>query len=295
MEEMTNFSQSRIENLAVRGLRYAVRHWGRAGAPQLFLLHGWMDSSITFQFVVDALADEWHVIAPDWRGYGNSEWLGRPYWFPDYYADLDALLGHYSPAHPVRLAGHSMGANIAAIYAAARPQRVAQLAMLDFLGLKASDSRAAPIQLAQWLDAQNGEPELRAYADHAALARRLRTVNPRLSAERAAFLAERASRRRPDGRVELAFDPWHKVPSPTPYRIDDALACWQAIGAPVLMLEAERGFVRERFGDEPGEYARRIACFAKATVETIGDAGHNVQHDQPEQVARALERFLRRD
>ena len=83
---------STTECIEIRGLRYNVRQWGPADAPPVFLLHGWMDASATFQFVVDALRQDWHVIAPDWRGYGASEWLGRPYWFPDYYADLDALL-----------------------------------------------------------------------------------------------------------------------------------------------------------------------------------------------------------
>lgn len=293
-----SWTASRLETLVVRGLRYAVRHWGAPEAPPLFLLHGWMDSSATFQFLVEALADEWHVIAPDWRGYGASEWLGRPYWFPDYYADLDALLQHYSPIQPVRLVGHSMGANIASIYAAVRPQRVAQLVMLDFLGLKASEACDAPGQLGQWLDALITPPELRAYADHAALARRLLAVNPRLSAERADFLAQQVSHRLPDGRVGMACDPWHKVPSPMRYRIDDTLACWQKVAAPTLMLIADDGFVHQRFGNaqlQSDEYARRMACFADVCVRTIVDAGHNVQHDQPEQVARALEGFLRRD
>lgn len=289
---MPPFLESRVETLDVRGLRYNVRHWGAPDAPQLFLLHGWMDSSVTFQFVVDALRGSWHVIAPDWRGYGASEWLGRPYWFPDYYADLDCLLQHYSPRQPARLVGHSMGANIASIYAAAQPQRVARLAMLDFLGLPASDAQAAPTQLARWLDAQRQTPELRAYADHAVLARRLRSVNPRLSASRADFLAEHGSRRRADGRVELACDPWHKVAAPTLYRIDEALACWRTVASPLLMLIAERGFVHERFGDDPDEYARRIGCFAHAEVVTIADCGHNLQHDQPERVAQVLEDFM---
>ena len=75
---------STTETIAIRGLRYNIRHWGPAGAPPVFLLHGWMDASATFQFVVDALQREWHLIAPDWRGYGDSQWLGHPYWFPDY-------------------------------------------------------------------------------------------------------------------------------------------------------------------------------------------------------------------
>jgi pimeloyl-ACP methyl ester carboxylesterase len=292
---MTPILESRCEALDVRGLRYNVRHWGRADAPLVFFLHGWMDASATFQFVVEALAQDWHVVAPDWRGYGASEWLRRPYWFADYYADLDALLAHYSPERPARLVGHSMGANIAGIYSAARPRRVSQLAMLDFLGLSAGVALEAPGRLTKWLDEIGGNPPLRAYPDHDALARRLMLANPRLTAERATFLAHHVGRVRTDGNVEMACDPWHKTLSPMPYRIDEAMACWRAIAAPVLLLIADRGFVRDRFSERPDEYQRRLGCFSDAKVVTIEDAGHNVQHDQPAQVAAALEDFLLRD
>lgn len=283
---------STSEFVEVRGLRYHVRHWGTATAPKLFFLHGWMDSSATFQFVVDALHGDWQIIAPDWRGYGASEWLGRPYWFPDYYADLDALLAHYSPDEPATLVGHSMGANIAATYAALRPQRVARLAMLDFLGLKPDPAVDAPAQLTQWLDGVGGHPRLNSYPDHAALAARLRAANPRLSAERADFLAQQVGRVRTDGRVEMACDPWHKLAAPTLYRIEDAMAAWRRIAAPVLMLIADQGYVQQRFGDDPDEYGRRLGCFADVQVRRIAEAGHNLQHDQPAAVAAALEAFL---
>ena len=254
-----------------------------------------MDSSATFQFVVAALAKDWHVIAPDWRGYGASEWLRRPYWFPDYYADLDALLAHYSPDRPARLVGHSMGGNIAGVYSGARPQRVSQVAMLDFLGLKAASADEAPDRLRQWLDGVLAHPQLRRYADHNALARRLREANPRLSDERAAFLARNVGHVLPDGQVEMACDPWHKTPSPTPYRIEEVMASWRAITAPVLLLVSDQGYVRGRFGDTSDDYRQRFACFPDARVIEVTDAGHNLQHDQPEQVAAALESFLLRD
>ena len=286
---------SRCEQLTLRGLHVNVRHWGPPDAPLAFFLHGWMDASATFQFVVDALAQTWHVIAPDWRGYGATTWLERPYWFQDYYGDLDALLAHYSPDRPARLVGHSMGANIAAIYAAACPARVAQVAMLDFLGLPAPRPEEAPARLAQWLNHLNENPELRRYRDTSALARRLQAVNPRLTPERAAFLATHVGRPDADGQVVMACDPWHKIPSPQLYRIDETLACWRAIEAPVLMVIADHGFVSERFDDLPDERARRLACFRQLQTVTIRDSGHNLQHDQPEQVAAALERFLTRN
>lgn len=291
------YTPSVCESIDIRGLRYNVRHWGRAGAPTLFMLHGWMDASASFQFVVDALANDWHVIAPDWRGYGGSEFLNRPYWFPEYYADLDALLNHYSPGAPACLVGHSMGASIASIYAAIRPQRVKALAMLDFLGLKAVESVEAPERIGDWVSAVNANPashRLRPYRDVDALARRLKSVNHRLSETRAAFLACNTSRSLASGHIELACDPWHKIPSPFPYRVDEVMACWQKIEAPVLMLIADEGFVQERFGQDAPELARRLACFSNHSVVKIKDAGHNLQHDQPELVASAIEHFLAR-
>jgi alpha-beta hydrolase superfamily lysophospholipase len=89
--------------LAVRGLSYHVRSWGDAAAPKLFMLHGWMDVGASFQFLVDALARDWCVLAPDWRGFGQSAWCEDGYWFADYLADLDALLEHFTPDAPARV------------------------------------------------------------------------------------------------------------------------------------------------------------------------------------------------
>jgi len=286
---------SRSERIAIRSLRYNIRHWGAEGSPVVFFLHGWMDASPTFQFVVDALAQDWHIIAPDWRGYGDSEWLSRPYWFPDYYADLHEILAHYSPGRPARLVGHSMGANIAGIYAGACPKRVAQLVMLDFLGLKPASDEDSPTLIGRWLRHLARTPSGGAYPHCEAFARRFIEMNPRLSEARAAFLSQHLCRFRDDGSVELNCDPWHRVPSPMVYHAEDNLACWQRIEAPVLLAIASHGYANLRFGNDPPEFARRVACFRDVRVVAIDDAGHNVQHDQPEQVARAIEGFLTRD
>lgn len=279
----------------IRGLRYAVKHWGNPDAPKLFLLHGWMDSSASFQFIVDSMQEEWHLIAPDWRGYGQTQYLERAYWFPDYYADLDAILHHYSPDDKVQLIGHSMGANIASIYAGTRPNRVKQISMLDFLGLNRTTPADAPDQLDKWLKNLAGGHKLRAYESHAALARRLCQSNSRLTPERADFLSRHVSRVRPDGLVEMACDPWHKIPSPSLYKIEDVMSFWRKIICPVQMLIADDGFVFERFGTDSEEYHERIACFNNLKIGRITNSSHNLQHDQPEQVAAALESFLTRN
>jgi len=108
--------------LEIRGLRYHVRHWPKAGAPKMVLLHGWMDVSASFQFLVDALRRDWDVYAPDWRGYGLTAWSGSDnYWFPDYIGDLDALLERIQPGAPINLVGHSLGGNVGGLYAGIRP------------------------------------------------------------------------------------------------------------------------------------------------------------------------------
>lgn len=290
--------QSRSEYIELRGVRTHVRRWGSADAPQLFLLHGWMDVSASFQFLVDAFASDWQVIAPDWRGFGQSQWNNDSYWFPDYIADLDALLAHYSPDAPVRLVGHSLGGNAACLYAGIRPERVAAVATLEGFGLHASDPVEAPVRYANWLEQlrSGATPAYNRYADRAELAARLRSVNPRLSADQAAFLAEHLGEEREEdaGKVVVAADPYHKLPSPILYRLDDAKACWRSVTAPVLWVAARDSFIMKSFAGVVGEadYQERIACFRNIRTAMLEDAGHNMHHDQPEQVARLVESFL---
>jgi pimeloyl-ACP methyl ester carboxylesterase len=170
---------SRSEFLTIRGLRYHVRHWGSADAPKLFMLHGWMDVSASFQFVVDCLQEEWHVIAPDWRGFGLTDCSGADtYWFADYIGDLEAIVDHYSPDEAIRLVGHSMGANVSTSYAGVRPQRIGQLVNLEGVGMAASRSEQAPRRIAKWLDELRSPPAMRSYASQAEVAARLQKTNP---------------------------------------------------------------------------------------------------------------------
>ncbi len=289
---MQMLAPSRCERVAINGLTYNVRHWGRDDAPLLLMLHGWMDSSASFQFTVDALRDSWHVLAPDWRGYGQSEWLNRRYWFADYYADLDALLDRYSPDVPVRIVGHSMGGAVASIYGGARPDRIAGLLMVDFLGLPPNEAHEAPGRIREWLDHTRATPQMRAYANREQLAARLLQFNARLLPERAVFLALHCASELPDGQFTVACDPWHKVPSPQLYRVEEVMACWRAMTAPVRLVTADEGYVLQRFEKHPDELQRRMACFARGSIVRIDDCGHNVQHDRPEKLAELIEAFF---
>jgi pimeloyl-ACP methyl ester carboxylesterase len=275
-----------------RGLRHHVRHWARAGAPKVVLLHGWMDVSASFQFMVDALHGDWDVYAPDWRGYGLTEWeKADSYWFPDYIADLDALLDEISPQDAVFLVGHSLGGNVASIYAGVRPQRVAKLVNLEGFGMAPTVAEQAPKRYARWLDELRDPPGLRPYTGFSELADRLRKGNKRLSAEKAEFLARHWGREH-GGRVLLRSDPKHKIVNPTLYRYEEARACWQQVSAPVLWVDGAESETLKRLGLSEAQHAERRAAFRDLQYATVPDAGHMLHHDQPEAVARLVEAFL---
>lgn len=281
--------------LEVRGLRYHVRRWRRDGAPKMVLLHGWMDVSASFQFMVDALSRDWDVYAPDWRGYGLTDW-GKSdcYWFPDYLADLDFLLDWIEPQAGANLVGHSLGGNVAALYAGVRPQRVAKLVNLEGFGLATTRPEQAPRRFVRWLDELHRPPRLRSYADFSQLAQRLRQGNPRLSGERADFLARHWGREAADGTVLLRGDPAHKVVNPVLYRYEEVRACWQQVSAPVLWVDASDSDTLNRLALDESHHAERRAAFRRLEHVTVRDAGHMLHHDQPEQVARLIEDFLAR-
>ena len=287
---------SRSEYLTIRGLRTHVRHWGREGAPKLFMAHGWMDMSASFQFVVDHLAGDWHVIANDWRGFGLSERAhSDTYWFPDYVADLDALLAHYSPDAPVNLLGHSMGGNAVSIYAGVRPERVAKLINLEGIGLMGAKPEQAPKRMAKWLDELRSKPVMRAYASLDEVAGRLQKTNPRLPGERAAFLAGHWSARNDAGEYEILGDPAHKMPGPLLYHLDEVIEMWKRISAPVLWIEAADTEMWRWMGPQAemrAEVDRRLAHMASVEPHIVPDAGHMVHHDQPAELARLIEAFL---
>ena len=279
----------------VRGLRYHCRVWGEPGAPTLFMLHGWMDVSASFQFLVDAMRGEWRVIAPDWRGFGLTDWTkGGCYWFPDYFADLDALLDRFSRNVPATLIGHSMGGNVAGMYAGVRPERVARLVSLEGFGLAGAGPEKAPERYARWLkELSEDAPGFRDYDSFDALAARLRGNNPRLTRERALFLARHWGLAKPDGRIALASDPAHKLVNPVLYRIEEAAACWDKVAAPVLWVSGSETAIPVQLKLSDADLAARKARFRRLTERVIPGAGHMLHHDQPERLAEVIEEFLR--
>ncbi len=287
---MMRLSQSQFVD--VRGLRYHVRTWGDPSHRQLWLLHGWMDVSASFQFLVDALAHDWYVIAPDWRGFGGSEWATGGYWFADYLGDLDVLLRALAGDAPVDLAGHSMGGNVAGLYAGVRPERIRRLALLEGFGLPRTKPTAAPERYARWLDEIAAPPAFKSYTAWVEVEDRLMQNNPRLTRERAQFLARHWAMRAPDGEIRLASDPAHKMAHAVLYRLDEAIACWRRITAPVLWVWGDGEWMRKWFRTGEDDLAERRAAYANLTEVRLEECGHMLHFDQPERLAAVLEQFF---
>ena len=145
--------------VTARGLRQHLLEWGdpsltRDGRPTLVMLHGWMDVAASFQFVVDAFAEERHVLALDWRGFGASDApAADTYFFPEYLGDLDcAPRPLFAGARPIDLLGHSMGGNVAMLYAGMRPEMrppAGQPRRLRHAAIRAR-ARAGPLSASGW-------------------------------------------------------------------------------------------------------------------------------------------------
>ncbi len=297
----------RSEFVPIRNLQYHVQIWGEPSPDKvpLVMVHGWMDVAASYQFVVDAFKEDHYIIAPDWRGYGKTRSCAGAdcgevdnYWFPDYMADLDFLLDHYSPNQPVNLVGHSLGGNVVMLYGGVRPERIRRLVNLEGFGLPATTPDMAPARYAKWMDElkklHRGELDLKAYDAVSGVARRLMKTNPRLSQDKADWLAQHWAEENAEGKWTILGQPAHKVISAHLYQSEEVLALYRRLTMPVLAVEASDNSLdlwwKGKFTLE--QYHERIQNVPNVEIGLIPDAGHMMHHDQPEILAGLIERFI---
>lgn len=268
--------------LEVRGLKlHAIE---RGGGPLTVLLHGWLDHAHSFDRLAPLLPGR--TVALDFRGHGDSQWVGAGgfYHFVDYIGDLDGALEQLAPGEPMRIVGHSMGAAVGLLYASTRPQRVAHLTLIDAVPLSIWPMEVPP-RLASYLDDLRKTSRKRKTVDSAEVAaERLMRNNAGLSREAAALLARHGVS--PDGEqgglVAWKWDPLLRATSPLPITEEIVqLICTHARG-PMLVIRGENGTMppekdlRARFRNLPMK------------VVTVPGTGHHVHVDAPEEVARLV-------
>ena len=270
-------------------LHHHLLDWGGSG-PTILLLHGLLEHAHAWDFVAPHLsAAGYHVVALDWRGHGDSEWIGAGgyYHFADYTADLAFVVRALDTT--VTLIGHSMGAVAAIGYAGTEPGRVRALVAVDALGPPDSPPRVAPDRFVTWLGdlervaARGGQQPL-TFAD-AAL--KLQERFPRFTPAVALHMAEHGTRASGEAR-EWKFDPLHQSRTPQPYYTAQARAFWERVACPVLYIEG---------GDSPlaladADRADRLAVLRARRVVMDG-VGHHPHLEVPTQLAHVLLEFLR--
>ncbi|MDP2308872.1 MAG: alpha/beta hydrolase [Pseudomonadota bacterium] len=273
----------------LRGLTFAALEWGppvspaAGGAPPTLLLHGFLDHAGSWARVAEQL--DGPVVALDLRGHGRSAWVGpgESYHFPEYLADVDALVAALGGR--VRLVGHSMGGSIASMYAGARPEAVERLAIVDGMGIP-DGGAAARDRMVQFLDGIARVRAPRPYPTLAAAAARLVSTWSGLDPAWALELAERGTRPVDEGFV-WRYDPRHLVRAAVPYRQDQHLRFLAAIRCPVLSVHPEHSLFAV------ADVAALEAAIPDLVVKEVLGAGHMTQLDAPRALAAHLTAFLR--
>ncbi len=285
--------ESRSQFLQIRGVRQHIRRWGNPSHPWIFLGTGWLDCSASFGPLVAGLLPDYHVVSPDWRGTGFSDWPADGYWFPDYLADVDALLAALAPPEPPHFVGHSMGAQVLSLYAGARPNAGRSLTLLDGLMLPDRGPNKAPVQYRRWLD-QVAKPRApKSYPSYEELARRVQKQHPQLDEAWALFIAHCWGAADGEGQIRLLADPKHHHNMPVLHRLAESEALWAEVTVPVLFVDAGKSVFTS--GSAQLERPRRYAAFSKAArceVQTVAEAGHMLHWDAPDATAGLIRAFL---
>ena len=275
-------------------LRLHYVDWGNPAKPPLLLLHGGRDHCRNWDWTAAALRNDWHIIAPDLRGHGDSQWSpDGSYTMAGYIYDLAQLI-HQQRLAPVTIIAHSLGGNIALRYAGIYPDTVARLVAIEGLGLspRLLEARGAkPIaeRMDDWIREQRGLAGRipRRYASIEDAFRRMQEENPHLSAEQARHLTAQGVNQNEDGTYSWKFDNYVRAWPPYDMSSHDIQDLWSRIDSPTLLL-----YGRESQSGNPAEDGR-AAPFRDATVVGIDKAGHWLHHDRLDEFLRIIREFLK--
>jgi pimeloyl-ACP methyl ester carboxylesterase len=272
--------------IAANGLDHHVVTWGHdAASSTVFLIHGFMDAAGTWDRVAPTLAAAGHrVIAPDMRGFGTGarNGPGGYYHFPDYVADLAAIVDALVPPdQPIKLVGHSMGGTVVTLFAGARPERVSRLVSIEGLGPPDNDWSIGPVRMRRWLEELRESREAKPIPREQAR-RRLSVAHPGVPPEVLDTRFPHLVREVGEGLVEWLYDPLHRTTSPMPFFARLFMEYARQITCPVVFVSGGPN------GFHPPDEDERLKAFANLETVTFADAGHMVHWTKPRELGELL-------
>jgi len=264
--------------------------WGNPEKPLMVMVHGGRDHCRNWDWAAVNLRDHYHVIAPDLRGHGDSDWaIGGSYSMIDYVLDLAQLM--QAVAHePATLIGHSLGGGIVLEYSGTFPETVKEVVSIEGLGPPPGMIRAtaAHQRMVNWISQMQelSRRKVREYATVEEALGRMRRANPHLTHAQASHLTIWGVRRNENGTYSWKFDNYVHATSPYMFNNKDARDIWGQIKSPALLIRGA-----ESWG---GDWVKdgRFSAFKSAQTVTIEQAGHWVHHDQLAGFLAVVHRFL---
>lgn len=275
-------------------LRLHYVDWGNVGAPPLILLHGGRDHCRNWDWVAQRLRKDWHIIAPDLRGHGDSEWSkSANYGTAGYVYDLAQLI-HQLKLAPVTIVSHSLGGSITTRYAGVYPETVKRLVAIEGLGRSPKTfaeqaKRGIGDRMRDWITDQRAVSgrSPRRYATIEDAWKRMQEENKHLSPEQARHLTVHGVNQNEDGTFSWKFDNYIRVNQPYDLPQPDVEALWQRITCPSLLI-----YGAESWASDPREDGR-ARHFQNATIVKVAGAGHWVHHDKLDTFMAMVEPFIR--
>jgi pimeloyl-ACP methyl ester carboxylesterase len=272
-------------------LNYA--DWGNPDAPPLLLIHGGRDHCRSWDWVAEELRGDWHIIAPDLRGHGDSAWSpDGNYEMSAFVYDL-AQLVHQLNLAPVTIVAHSMGGSIATRYTGLYPENVRKLVAIEGLGPSPKveaerDAIGIRARTRKWIDDKRSAAgrQPKRYPTLEAALERMRGENTYLTDEQARHLTIHGISRNEDGTWSWKFDNYLNIWAAFDMSRDDLHAIWAAITCPILMMYGANSWASNPEKDG------RISHFSTARVVEFENAGHWLHHDQFDRFMAEIKAFL---
>ncbi len=264
--------------------------WGNEEAKHVLLIHGSQDNCHNWDWTSENLCQDYHVIAPDLRGHGDSEWVkGSPYNMLDYVYDI-AQLVEQENLDPVNIISHSMGGTIACLFAGIFPEKVSSLISVEGVGgfWYQREEMHPQQRIREWIDStrQLAGRVPRKYENASDAFQRMQKSNPHLSEERARHLTIHGSNRNEDGTYSWKFDNYTHSRNPFGMDYEDMVQLWEKIDCPTLLLNAKQGY-----GHRTGQ-GGTLKHFKQGQIIDVDNAGHWLHHDQFDEYLGICQQFL---